>query len=102
MIEILLKNPKNASTGLSMNGISPVISTAPPFVLGFRSRLSFQILPTLALRKLLNAIANFTTDNRADDNSIRRGERGHAGIQLGILPRGFFSRIKIKRPDPDS
>ena len=32
---ILLKNPKNASTGLSMNGKSPIISTAPPFVLRF-------------------------------------------------------------------
>jgi hypothetical protein len=30
---ILLKNPRNASTGLSMNGKSPTISTAPPFVL---------------------------------------------------------------------
>jgi len=30
---ILLKNPMNASTRLSMNGISPMISTAPPFVL---------------------------------------------------------------------
>jgi hypothetical protein len=32
-ISILLKNPKNASTRLSMNGKSPMISTAPPFVL---------------------------------------------------------------------
>jgi hypothetical protein len=32
---MLLKNPMNASTGLSMNGKSPVISTAPPFVLRF-------------------------------------------------------------------
>ena len=32
---ILLKNPKNASTLLSMNGKSPMISTAPPFVLRF-------------------------------------------------------------------
>ena len=32
---ILLKNPMNASTGLSMNGKSPIISTAPPFVLRF-------------------------------------------------------------------
>jgi len=31
--EILLKNPKNASTGLSMNANSTTISTAPPFVL---------------------------------------------------------------------
>jgi hypothetical protein len=30
---ILLKNSKNASTRLSMNGKSPLISTAPPFVL---------------------------------------------------------------------
>ena len=30
---ILLKNPMNASTMLSMNGKSPMISTAPPFVL---------------------------------------------------------------------
>jgi len=30
---ILLKNPMNASTRLSMNGKSPMISTAPPFVL---------------------------------------------------------------------
>jgi hypothetical protein len=30
---ILLKNPKNASTRLSMNGKSPMISAAPPFVL---------------------------------------------------------------------
>ena len=30
---ILLKNPKNASTRLSMNGKSPMISTTPPFVL---------------------------------------------------------------------
>jgi len=30
---ILLKNPLNASTRLSMNGKSPMISTAPPFVL---------------------------------------------------------------------
>jgi hypothetical protein len=29
---ILLKNRRNASTGLSMNGKSPVISTALPFV----------------------------------------------------------------------
>jgi hypothetical protein len=34
-IMILLKNPKNASTGLSMNGNSTPISTAPPFVLRF-------------------------------------------------------------------
>ena len=33
MIVILLKNPMNASTRLSMNGKSPIISTAPPFVL---------------------------------------------------------------------
>ena len=32
---ILLKNPMNASTRLSMNGKSPMISTAPPFVLRF-------------------------------------------------------------------
>jgi len=32
---ILLKNPTNASTRLSMNGKSPMISTAPPFVLRF-------------------------------------------------------------------
>ncbi len=32
---ILLKNPPNASTRLSMNGKSPMISTAPPFVLRF-------------------------------------------------------------------
>jgi len=32
-IEILLKNPMNASTRLSMNGKSPMISHAPPFVL---------------------------------------------------------------------
>jgi hypothetical protein len=32
---ILLKNPKNASTRLSMNGNSTTISTAPPFVLRF-------------------------------------------------------------------
>jgi len=30
---ILLKNPKDASTSLSTNGKSPMISTAPPFVL---------------------------------------------------------------------
>jgi hypothetical protein len=30
---ILLKNPMNASTGLSMNGNSSTISSAPPFVL---------------------------------------------------------------------
>ena len=30
---ILLKNPMNASTKLSMNGKPPVISTALPFVL---------------------------------------------------------------------
>ena len=30
---IPLKNPMNASTRLSMNGNSPMISTAPPFVL---------------------------------------------------------------------
>ena len=30
---ILLKNPMNASTKLSMNGKSPMISQAPPFVL---------------------------------------------------------------------
>jgi hypothetical protein len=29
---ILLKNPMNASTMLSMNGKSPMISEAPPFV----------------------------------------------------------------------
>jgi hypothetical protein len=32
---ILLKNPKNASTRLSMNGKSPKILTTPPFVLRF-------------------------------------------------------------------
>jgi hypothetical protein len=32
---ILLKNPENASTRLSMNGISTTISTATPFVLRF-------------------------------------------------------------------
>jgi len=30
---ILLKNPMNASTRLSMNGKSPMISNPPPFVL---------------------------------------------------------------------
>jgi hypothetical protein len=30
---MLLKNPKNASTKLSMNGKFPMISTAAPFVL---------------------------------------------------------------------
>ena len=30
---ILLKNPMNASTMLSMNGESPMTSNAPPFVL---------------------------------------------------------------------
>jgi len=46
MIVILLKNPRNASTRLSMNGKTPMISTAPPFVLrlskderGFFSRI---------------------------------------------------------------
>ena len=34
-IVIPLKNPKNASTGLSMNGNSTTIQTAPPFVLRF-------------------------------------------------------------------
>jgi len=33
MKKIPLKNPKNASTRLSTNGKSPMISTAPPFVL---------------------------------------------------------------------
>ena len=32
-MSILLKNPMNASTGLNMNGKSPMISNAPPFVL---------------------------------------------------------------------
>src|SRR3972149_11928657 len=32
VIVILLKNPMNASTKLSMNGKTPMISTAPPFV----------------------------------------------------------------------
>jgi hypothetical protein len=32
---ILLRNPKNASTRLSMNGKPSVISTTPPFVLRF-------------------------------------------------------------------
>ena len=32
---ILLKNPMNASTTLSMNGKFPMISNAPPFVLRF-------------------------------------------------------------------
>ena len=41
---ILLKNPKNASTRLSTNGKSPMISTAPPFVL----RLWFDRLTTLS------------------------------------------------------
>jgi len=31
-VTIRLKNPENASTRLSMNGNSPMISTAPPFV----------------------------------------------------------------------
>ena len=31
--KIPLKNPRNASTKLSMNGKSPTISIAPPFVL---------------------------------------------------------------------
>ena len=31
----LLKNPMNASTKLSMNGKSPMILEAPPFVLRF-------------------------------------------------------------------
>jgi len=35
MITILLKNPMNASTRLSMNGKCPMISIAPPFVLRF-------------------------------------------------------------------
>jgi hypothetical protein len=34
-MEILLKNPKNAPTVLSMNGNSPTISAPPPFVLRF-------------------------------------------------------------------
>jgi hypothetical protein len=33
LVQILLKNPKNASTRLSMNGKITTISTAPPFVL---------------------------------------------------------------------
>jgi hypothetical protein len=33
MIVILLKNPMNASTMLSINRKFPMISTAPPFVL---------------------------------------------------------------------
>jgi len=32
-VMIMLKNPLNASTKLSMNGKPPMISTAPPFVL---------------------------------------------------------------------
>ena len=32
---VLLKNLRNASTELSMNGKSPTIITAPPFVLRF-------------------------------------------------------------------
>jgi hypothetical protein len=35
LYEILLKNLKNASTRLSMNGKSPKILTTPPFVLRF-------------------------------------------------------------------
>ncbi len=34
-----------------------------------------QILPALALWKLLNTITNFTPDNRANHNSIGRSER---------------------------
>jgi len=48
---ILLKNPMNASTRLSMNVKSPMISIAPPFVLrfskderGFFSRIDGQLL----------------------------------------------------------
>jgi hypothetical protein len=35
LVSILLKNPMNASTRLSMNGKSPMITPAPPFVLRF-------------------------------------------------------------------
>jgi hypothetical protein len=55
---ILLKNLKNASTKLSMNGKSPMISTAPPFVLrlskderGFFSRIVLAIIRSACWRK---------------------------------------------------
>jgi hypothetical protein len=48
IISILLKNLMNASTGLSMSGKSPMISSTPPFVLrlskderGVFSRINF-------------------------------------------------------------
>jgi len=57
VILILLKNPKNASTRLSMNGKSPTISTAPPFVLRFSKderRVFQQKLILMSLERSIN------------------------------------------------
>jgi hypothetical protein len=63
---ILLKNPKNASTRLSMNGKSPKILTTPPFALRLSKderkvfqqnhRMSF-VLVSAALRRKGNVHA---------------------------------------------
>src|SRR3972149_7349213 len=55
---ILLKNPMNASTTLSTNGKSPIISHAPPFVLRlskderkvFQQNLMLCLTPAMPLR----------------------------------------------------
>ena len=58
---ILLKNPMNASTRLSMNGKSPMISTAPPFVL----RLSKDERRVFQQNRMRGQTLRFAYDRRA-------------------------------------
>ena len=66
MIVILLKNPKNPSTRLSMNGKSPKILTAPPFVLRFSKdeRWVFQQNRLLCLTQLIFHVYVFSLTYR--------------------------------------
>jgi hypothetical protein len=75
---ILLKNPMNASTGLSMNGKSPMILTAPLFVLSSRrfKRRVFQQNQNNGISRLFHWHRVFAVEGRIKNH---KGSGGFAG-----------------------
>jgi hypothetical protein len=96
---ILLKNPKNASTRLSMNGKSPKILTTPPFVLRFSKdeRKVFQqnhlFKPNPTLSNLFlepGRVARFDLSRFEID--ITRPSRIRSGPKIGVRA-SLFSEL---------
>ena len=91
MIVILLKNPMNASTRLSMNGKSPMISPAPPFVL----RLSKDERRVFQQNQLLcRTLVPMVLTNERDPGGDRRANR------LNALRLGGAEHFDLLRPAP--